>query len=144
MKRVLQIASEWLGKAGILRSKPRELGAMGEEHAARFLKKLGMRIIARNRRCRGGEIDLIAVDGQWLVFVEVRTRSSEDFMRPEDSIRYGQKKQIVTRTVRRLIRRHKVSGLTARIDLVAIVWPPGEKEPTEVRHHRGAMTVATW
>src|SRR5690348_8114336 len=97
----------------------RSLGARGEAFAAGYLKKRGMRIISRNRRAKGGEIDLIGIEGTWVVFVEVRTRTSEEYMTPENSIRVG-KRQAVTRTVRRLMRRHKAAGLTARIDVVAI------------------------
>jgi len=127
----------------IFRRKPKDLGTLGEEFAAKYLTKRGMKIIARNRRFRGGEIDLIAIDGEWLVFVEVRTRTSEAFMRPEASIR-SIKRQVVARTVRRLKRRYGTAGLTPRIDIVAIVWPDITKEPSEVRHHRGAIAVAKW
>ena len=119
------------------------LGARGEAYAADFLRGKGMRIISRNRRHKGGEIDLIAIDGRWVVFVEVRTRASEEYMTPENSIRFG-KKRAVTRTVRGLMRRHKAAGMTARIDVVAVIWPEGAKEPTEVRHHKGAMAVVGW
>ena len=118
----------------------RPLGPRGEAYAARFLKKQGMRIISRNRRHGSGEIDLIALDGQWVVFVEVRTRASEEFMTPENSIRFD-KKRAVTRTVRRLMRRHKAAGLTPRIDVVAVIWPAGAAEPSEVRHHKGAIRI---
>jgi putative endonuclease len=117
-----------------------ELGARGEAHAARYLKGAGYRIIARNRRHLEGEIDLIAMDGEHLIFVEVRTRTSEDFMTPEASIR-KEKREAVRRTVKRLIRKHKTAGLVPRVDLVAIVWPEGAKEPSEVRHHRGVIAV---
>jgi putative endonuclease len=51
------------------------LGALGEERAREFLKKRGYRIVETNFRCREGEIDIIARDGGYLVFVEVRTRT---------------------------------------------------------------------
>lgn len=54
-------------------------GAAGEELAAKFLQKNGLRIIERNFRVKGGEIDLICGDGDAVVFVEVRVRSSDDF-----------------------------------------------------------------
>lgn len=120
-----------------------ELGARGERHAATFLKRLGFRIIARNRRHLEGEIDLIAMDREYLVFVEVRTRTSEDFMTPEASIR-KEKRDTVRRTVRRLIRKHKTAGLVPRVDVVAIVWPEGEREPSEVRHHKGVIGLGGW
>ena len=54
----------------------RTIGALAEERAALFLQARGMQILARNYRCRQGEIDLIARDGRYLVFVEVKYRSS--------------------------------------------------------------------
>jgi len=54
-------------------------GAAAEDLAAEFLSARGLAIVARNYRCRGGEIDLIARDGAMLVFVEVRLRGSQEF-----------------------------------------------------------------
>jgi putative endonuclease len=54
-------------------------GAAAEELAAVFLQRRGLEITSRNYRCRVGEIDLVALDGKTLVFVEVRQRKSEDF-----------------------------------------------------------------
>ena len=131
------------------------LGRRGEKYAAKYLKQHGFRIIARNRmlgsalaagwtiRPGKGEIDLIGIEGNFLVFVEVRTRASEAFMKPEESIRF-KKRKIVVRTVRRLIHKRTLSGLTPRIDVVAIIWPTGAKEPTDLRHHRGVMAVTGW
>jgi putative endonuclease len=119
------------------------LGARGEACAARYLKHHGMRIITRNRRRGKGEIDIIALEGDIVVFVEVRTRASEEFMTPENSVRFH-KRRTVTRTVRQLMRRHKQKGFTARIDLIAIIWPENAKEPTAVRHHKAVMPVEGW
>src|SRR5262244_1143330 len=54
-------------------------GAAAEALAARFLQARGLSVVARNYRCRGGEIDLVARDGPVLVFVEVRLRSGSEF-----------------------------------------------------------------
>jgi putative endonuclease len=68
------------------------LGRRGEDLAAAHLEGLGYELVARNWRTRAGEVDIIARDGEWLVFVEVRTRRAETgggpplFGRPEDSI----------------------------------------------------------
>jgi putative endonuclease len=120
-----------------------DLGARGEAYAARWLKKRGMRIVGRNLRKGKGEIDLVALEGEWVVFVEVRTRSSEGFMTPEQSVRYW-KRKAVTKTVRQMMRRHRGKGFLPRIDLVAIVWPEGAREPVAVRHHKGVMRVGGW
>lgn len=132
--------------ASILGLKPRALGQRGERYAAAYLRQRGMKIIARNRTLGGGlkgEIDLIAIEGEFLVFVEVRTRASEAFMTPEASVRHDKRKALL-RTVRRLVRRHKTAGLKPRIDLVAIIWPDGAKAPSQVRHHRGILRLDRW
>lgn len=148
-KRSSQLPSEprtktlWQRLWAKLRPKDLPLGACGEAYAAKYLKRQGYKLIVRNRREKKGEIDLIVADKEFLVFVEVRTRTSEDFMTPEASIR-ADKRRTVQRTVRRLIRKHKTAGLRPRIDVVAIIWPAGAKEPTAVRHHKGAIRVGGW
>ncbi len=61
-------------------------GAYGEELACDFLKKQGYKILERNFRIRGGEIDIIAIEDNTLVYVEVKTRSSNYFGYPEESV----------------------------------------------------------
>jgi putative endonuclease len=74
-------------------------GAAAEQLAARHLESHGLAILARNYRCRGGEIDLIARDGATLVFVEVRLRGSEAYGGARASID-ARKQQRVLRAVR--------------------------------------------
>ena len=70
-------------------------GASGEKLAGRFLRRNGFKILYRNFRGRsGGEIDLVCRDGQTLVFVEVKTRSREDFGRPFDAVDREKQKRI--------------------------------------------------
>jgi putative endonuclease len=66
--------------------KRRETGMMGENLACEFLGKNGYEIIERNFRCPGGEVDIVARQHDTLVFVEVRTKSSQQFGTPEESI----------------------------------------------------------
>ena len=61
-------------------------GKYGEDLACEFLKKQDYKILERNFRIRGGEIDIIALDGQTLVYVEVKTRSSHQFGLPEEAV----------------------------------------------------------
>jgi putative endonuclease len=63
-------------------------GKYGEDLACQYLQKLGWEIVERNFRIRGGEIDIIAKDGETLVYVEVKTRSSDYFGRPEESVNF--------------------------------------------------------
>jgi putative endonuclease len=66
--------------------KRRETGMMGENLACEFLGKNGYEIIERNFRCPGGEVDIVAKQHDTLVFVEVRTKSCQQFGSPEESI----------------------------------------------------------
>jgi putative endonuclease len=70
-------------------------GARAEEQAARFLAGRGLIILARNYRCRGGEIDLVCRDGATLVFVEVRLRTNRDFGGAAASITPAKQRRIV-------------------------------------------------
>src|SRR4051794_21091119 len=65
---------------------PKTLGQRGEAAAARFLKRLGYTIVGRGSHIRRGEIDLIAVDGHTIVFVEVKTRISHDAGHPAEAV----------------------------------------------------------
>ena len=70
-------------------------GATGEKLACRYLRRQGFKILYRNFRGRsGGEIDIVCRDGDTLVFVEVKTRSREDFGRPVEAVGLDQQKRI--------------------------------------------------
>ncbi len=70
------------------------LGAHGEELAAEFLCAAGMEIVARNWRCRYGELDLIARDGDVTAFVEVKTRSGLGYGTPAESVTFAKQQRI--------------------------------------------------
>ena len=69
-------------------------GKEGEDLAAAFLKQKGFRVLERNYRHKRSEIDLIVVRGNWLVFVEVKARSSSAYGYPEEFVDYNKKKMI--------------------------------------------------
>jgi putative endonuclease len=73
----------------------RRRGNLGERKAERHLRAAGMGIEARGFRFRGGEIDLIARDGDELVFVEVKTRTSEDFGNPAESVTRAKRRRLL-------------------------------------------------
>ena len=93
-------------------------GGAGEDEAARFLIRHGLELVARNYRTRHGEIDLIARDGDTLVFVEVRLRSDARFGGALESITPGKVRRIVAAA------RHYLMGLprppACRFDVVCI------------------------
>ncbi|MFI5380359.1 MAG: YraN family protein [Tepidisphaerales bacterium] len=106
------------------------LGERGENIAAGYLRDKGFTIIVRNYRCPLGEIDIVAREGQTIVFVEVKTRE-EDEPRPEDQVNSAKQHQL-TRVARHYLGRYGHPQPPARFDVVAIVWPPG-RQPI-IRH----------
>lgn len=112
------------------------LGARGEYLAERFLRRAGFRIVARNYRCPAGELDLIARDGDALVFIEVKTRAADDDADPEENIGPAKQSQLI-RTARDFIARHRFPPGAYRFDAVAIVLP--ESGEPEIRHIRDAF-----
>ena len=100
-------------------------GNRGERLAAKTLKAKGYRILARNCRSRWGEIDLIAMDGNTIVFVEVKTRSEQTQGRPEEAVTATKQKQI-SRAAAAWLQRNRLNHHHCRFDVIAIVWRTGE------------------
>lgn len=97
----------------------KQVGALGEKLAKDFLKKNGYRIRETNFKCREGEIDIVAEQGNYLVFIEVRTKSSSEFGTPEESITTSKKEKLVTSALTYLSTHQNLLSQW-RIDLIAI------------------------
>ena len=96
-----------------------EIGKLGEETARKFLRKRGYRIRETGFRCRYGEIDIIARKKDYLVFVEVRTKSNLDFGTPEESITQAKKERLIASALTYTSAHQDLPPLW-RIDVVAI------------------------
>lgn len=96
----------------------RRLGAFGEEVAVRRLQELGYRIVERNYRCAVGEIDIVAMDGDVLVLVEVRTRRGEHMGTPEESIGPRKKRKMIE-VAQTYVNERGYTG-TWRLDVAAV------------------------
>jgi putative endonuclease len=116
---------------------PKTLGQRGEAAAARYLKRLGYVIVARGSHIRRGEMDLIAVDGRTIVFVEVKTRVSHDAGHPADAVDRD-KQHRLTRLAMIYLKRHGLLETSARFDVIAITWPKGQRRPT-IEHFKNAF-----
>ena len=111
-----------------------QIGRIGETLARAHLTARGYRIIAANYRCRWGEIDLIARDGATWVFAEVRTRRSDAYGLPEESVTPAKLARIV-QTAKDYLTRHlpepgAASDAHWRIDLIAIRLGPNRRVQT--------------
>jgi len=104
-------------------------GIYGEEMATKYLTEIGYRIIARNVSCRHGEIDIIASDGDEIVFVEVRTRSKGWMMPPECTVGPEKMKKL-KRAARIWTEKRNYTGFW-RIDLIAVTLDDDELSSIE-------------
>lgn len=94
-------------------------GRQGEERAEALLKKRGYRIIERNYRSRYGEIDLVAMDGETIVFVEVKTRTSDAFGSPKCGVDSRKQRHMTLASNAYLIERG-ISDAYLRFDVVSL------------------------
>jgi len=104
------------------RARPDDHGRLGEDAAHRYLRRHGCTIVSRNYRPRagGGEIDLVVWHGPRLVFVEVKTRASEEFGAPDRAVD-AEKRANLQRAARDYIRRAGVDWDKTRFDIVSVV-----------------------
>jgi putative endonuclease len=115
----------------------RSLGHRGERLAERYLRRLGYKIVGRRERGRLGELDLVAVDGRTIVFVEVKTRTSHDAGHPAEAVG-PDKQQRLTRLALAYLKRHELLEHRARFDVLAITWPADAKQP-KIDHIKNAF-----
>lgn len=98
----------------------RKIGDLGERAAERALKKRGYRIVERNYASQYGEIDLIARDGAYLCFVEVRLRRTTDFGTPAETVN-RQKQRRIAKTAMHYVQTHHLEDQAMRFDVVSVV-----------------------
>src|SRR5271156_5351225 len=121
----------------------RWFGNRSERAAARFLKHLGYRIVARNYSCPLGELDLVAIDRGTIVFVEVRSTGQGDSGRAAASVD-GRKQKQLTRLALYFLQAKKLLNQAARFDVLAVSWPEGHQEPLVVHHANAFDAVGQW
>jgi putative endonuclease len=100
-----------------------ETGERGETLAYWYLRRAGYTMVARNRRGRAGELDLIGWDGPILAFVEVKTRTSAEAGPPEAAVSRAKQKRI-GKAAKEYLRRLKRKPLNYRFDIVSVFWDP--------------------
>lgn len=105
--------------AGSMQQLRQARGIAGEQQAAQYLQAKGYAILARRFRSRHGEIDLVCRDGRWLVFVEVRARSSSRYGMPEESLTPAKGRRLYW-TAHHFRKLHRLEHLPYRFDLVAV------------------------
>ncbi|WP_298859358.1 YraN family protein [uncultured Gimesia sp.] len=125
------MAGKWFGKL---------LGDKGERAAVRFLKRQGYSILARQYRTDLGEIDIIALDRETVVFIEVKTRQSDFKGQPYEAVT-RQKQSQLTRLASAFLKNHQLLNSPARFDVISILWPVQKSAP-EIQHFQNAFAPA--
>jgi len=119
-------------RRGRVNKTKQELARIGEEHAARYLRSRGYRIVERNFRARSGEVDIIAEQKDALVFVEVKARSTEEFGEPREAVT-GWKQRRIVNAARSYAARCGGAEHSIRFDVVEVfLTPEGRVQKVEV------------
>ncbi len=116
-----------------------KLGDWGEEQAARFLEENGYKIISTKYRCAYGEVDIVAMEGEELVFVEVKTRRPGNFGTPEESVSTHKLRRLMA-TCQDYLQNSGQENIDWRVDLISVrLEKGGGKNPKVERidhlHH---------
>ena len=98
------------------------VGRYGEDVAARYVTAQGWTVLARNWRCADGELDIVALDGDELVAVEVKTRRSTAYGHPAEAVTH-RKLARLRRLTARWLSEHDVRAVSVRVDVVAVLVP---------------------
>ena len=118
-----------------------EIGKLGEDVACKFLKKEGYRIVARNKHESHKEIDIIASNKEYIVFVEVKTRSVEDdlfnpYGTPASAVTFSKQSKLISAA--RSYLRENQTDKQPRMDVVEVYLKKGTKNVLKVNHFENA------
>jgi putative endonuclease len=113
-------------------------GAWAEERALAYLQAHGLALLARNYRCRGGELDLVMEGSGMLVFVEVRHRASADFGTPEETVTASKQKRLLLAARTYLLCHPRHAARPMRFDVVSLQGKLSEARIKWIRNAFGA------
>lgn len=120
-----------------LRPPPLPLGKRGERYAARWLRRRRYKIVAGGRHTRYGEIDLVAVQGETIVFVEVKTRRGGELGDAAVAVD-ADKQRHIARTALAFLKENRLLEYPVRFDVIALVWPEDARRP-QIQHIENAF-----
>ncbi|MDP8224863.1 MAG: YraN family protein [Candidatus Lernaella stagnicola] len=127
------MSDAWRRLLARLRGEDEPLGPKAERLAARHLKRHGMRIVTRNWSTKLGELDLVAVEGDELVFVEVKSKRDDEYGRPAEQVNFGKRRRI-ERLAMAFCGKKKLDPPVMRFDVVEVIW----SDPPRIEWIRGA------
>ena len=116
-----------------MRRQRQKIGELGEEKAVELLMDEGYKIIERNNQNKYGEIDIVALEKDKIVFVEVRSKTGMDFGLPEETINYRKRKKMIKNAKRYI--NYKDLDNRYRLDVIGVVFNK-KKEVERIKHYK--------
>ena len=135
------MAWNWLRKLAVNPTAKMALGERGEKFAARYLRRHGYRILIRRFKTRAGEIDIVCRHGEWLVFVEVKTRKSDDYGAPSEAVTQ-EKQQHMSRVALDYLRLLDHPRIRFRFDIVEVILQDDARKPADIRLIQNAFDLS--
>jgi putative endonuclease len=117
------------------------LGERGEDYAVRYLRRQGYKILVRRFKSRAGEIDIVARHGEWLVFVEVKTRKSDRYGTPSESVN-REKQRHMSKVALDYLRLLNNPQIRFRFDIVEVLLTEDAKKPEDIRLIQNAFDLS--
>ena len=105
----------------------KRIGDLGENYAQNHLIELGYKILEKNYRCKTGEIDIIGIDGDFISFIEVKTRSGHFWGSPGESVNYVKQCKIY-KTAQMYILKKKLHSFNFRFDVIEVILKQGSHD----------------
>jgi putative endonuclease len=126
------MAWAWLRKLAVNPTAKMALGERGEKFAARYLRRHGYKILVQRFQSRAGEIDIVCRHKDWLVFVEVKTRKSDQYGAPSEAVT-PEKQRHMSKVALEYLRLLDNPRIHWRFDIVEVIMPEGARKPDEIR-----------
>ncbi len=135
------MAWTWLRKLAVNPTAKMALGERGEKFAARYLRRHGYKILVRRFKSRAGEIDLVCRHKDWLVFVEVKTRKSDQYGAPSEAVT-REKQRHMSKVALEYLRLLDNPQIHWRFDIVEVILQEGARKPDDIRLIQNAFDLS--
>ena len=135
------MAWNWLRKLAVNPTTRMALGERGEKFAARYLRRQGYRILVRRFKTRAGEIDIVCRQGDWLAFVEVKTRRTDNYGAPSEAVT-KEKQKHMSRVALEYLRLLDNPRIRFRFDIVEVILQDFSRKPADIRLIQNAFDLS--
>jgi putative endonuclease len=135
------MAWTWLRKLAVNPTAKMALGECGEKSAARYLRRQGYKILVRRFKSRAGEVDIVCRHKDWLVFVEVKTRTGEEFGSPSEAVT-KEKQHHMSRVALDYLRLLDNPRVHWRFDIVEVLLRKEARKPDDIRLIQNAFDLS--